>query len=1045
MEPNFEKKLYKAAVVNTDELVKAEARDVGDARMTESKEERSGNWFTKMGKRIWKHNLAQEWYRQREISRVKKDILESGNLYVGEKDFDSDKTTSNTASKEAMQAIVERFTSEYEDEVLKEEERESKRTIESEEINKNIKDLIKQYAGSAMTAESFEEEKKRILSRYDKNMASKKSMYADNLLSIANDVRGSIVQGAKLSELDFDLELTVGKAKESLSTQAHQTSFDKGMEKFQNSKVGKYIANSPAALSIAAGLYSVGKNMLHRTIRSKWAQWTTFGVASVASGGLAAAKERARITRERAQHQRESAKGMEFKEGDMKRRQEMEGNSYNTKKATMIIENLNNDLLKVKEGKFSPDEVTDIMARLADLEARIKLNDQKKIDLIAYDKFNTLEKDRTAMDLKRAELKVALRQSEGVENFDDELSKLIDVQKTQLLEGEQGIEQKDEVFRKLRNSKAWKAFAKGTIVGGTIGMVFQEGKALLDGSQDGIIEGSIKHFTGKEDLVKHGTALEALRRWFSGDHGMMKTGLHEEAIVDGTHMQVPDGVSIEQNPDHTISILRNGEVVSDHVPLRLDEQGNLSEETQQALAKSGVSADFGLIGEKTTENIHESVQDYVNKHAEGMTKVHRDLWYDNNTPHPFDKNELRTDWGAGGTGIDANGNYVFNVARMSDAGSFHGSETIDASGQVHKGALKMLFSFSRDTQHQVFEVPIGPDGNAVIDPNSTLGKLMFENHNGHAIFTGQFAEVAQSTGTAADGGETVRILSTHVGHGKEFIDSTISTDTTSPNLIFRVPNPDTYDVPPVIPIMGRRPLEKGEYKKNREVEANRPKQEEDNGIQVEVNEQPAAPTTGGETIPTGAFRADIAEIIKYARGKFTGLEEKVLKDVDHVYAFTGLDRESIDKKLKTTKKYTKPQVFIFENDSTKRDKNLKQVEALKKWYPKVKFTYVGLPKDNIKLDPEDLKDYSKKRLESILNKSKVDGKKVKHELHVETIAKKPLGPVSETEFEKFMDTGKVSRARLHDIAEKIKKNAVLSPEEQSMRTEHSAEVERLLR
>jgi hypothetical protein len=44
-----------------------------------------------------------------------------------------------------------------------------------------------------------------------------------------------------------------------------------------------------------------------------------------------------------------------------------------------------------------------------------------------------------------------------------------------------------------------------------------------------------------------------------------------------------------------------------------------------------------------------------------------------------------------------------------------------------------------------------------------------------------------------------------------------------------------------------------------------------------------------------------------------------------------------------------------------------------------------------------------------------------------------------------MDTGKVSRARLHDIAEKIKKNAVLSPEEQSMRTEHSAEVERLLR
>lgn len=1045
MSSDFEKKLFKAAIINTDELVKAGARDAGDARMTESKEDRSGSWIARIGKRIWKHNLAQEWYRQREISRARKEILESGNLYAGEKDSDPDVAT-DVASKEAMQAIIERFTSEYEDEMLKEEERDSKQVLEGQEINEQVKDLIKQYAGSTMSAQSFDEEKKRILSRYDKQYASKKSMYADNLLTIANEVRESVAHGTKLAELDFDVEITLGDARESLSTEAAQTGFDKGVEKLQNSKVGKYIANEPVALGITAGLYEVGRNLLQKGARGL-GMGTVVGGA-VVSGAVSAAKERARVTRERAQHQRESAKGMGFKGENIKRREEMELNSYETKKATMIIENLTNDLARVKEGEFSPEELSDIMGRLADVEARIKLNDQQKIDLITYDKFNRIEKDRTAMDLKRAELKVALRNNEDVEDFEGQLEHLVDTQKAQLLEGESGIEAKDEVFRKLRTSRAWKAAAKTALVGATLGTVFQEGRAFFDDSQDGIIEGSIKHFNNKDSLTTNGTALEALRRYISGDHAMMSNGaMHAEMFAGNpTEVQLPDGVTFEQNPDTTYNLVRNGEVISENIPVRFDDQGNLSAETQEALTKSGITSTFGLCGEKTTETIHATSADYVRDHGEGMKQIHRELWYDNDTPHPFDKNELKTDWGGeNNTGLDAKGNYVFNVSRMTGDGSLHGAQNVDAT----KGGLKMLFSLSKDTQHKVFEVAIDSNGNAVIDPNSPLGKMMFENQNGHAVFTGKFAEVAQSTGVAADGGENVRILSTHIGQGKDFVDDVVSTDTTVPTVTFHVPAPNTYDAPPFIPVTGRRPLEKGEYKKNREVEANRPRT-----VETPEPEQSAANTSaGGEPIPDGSFRADLAEAMQYSKENgFEGAEEPVPKDADHTYAygFAALDRKLMESRLKAdAKKYKHPHTFLFEHDKSKRAENLKQLAYLKKWYPKVTFTYVALP-DTILSVPqtkEKQNEYNKERLAHILKESTVDTKKVKNEFITPEKLAKPLGPVSAREFDKFVAEGTVSKVRMQNIADKLKANpviaAALTREEQQMYLEQKEAIDKL--
>jgi hypothetical protein len=747
------KKIYKAGVVDVSSLAEAQARDVADSRMTESKEDREKNWFTRTAKRIWKHNMAEEWYRQREIQRAQQEISESGDLYAGET-----KDGSLKNYEEAKKAIIERFTSEYEIEMLKEEEKNSKKTITDEKSKSAIKDLIKKFATDPnMPETTFIEEQNRILAFSNPEYIEKGKMYASNLLDIAKEIRNSVSHGEKLAEMDFDVEVTLGKARESLNTEAKHNTFEKIVEKTQNSKLGKYLFNEPAAVSIAAGLYSAGNFLGMKALRSKVAQWGTFGATAILAGGVSAAKEAARLNRERAQHARESAKGVEFKESDMKRRQEMEENRYETKNASEVIKILESDLAKVSTGKVSEEDLNAVLVNLSDVEARIKFGDTNKIDLIAYSRFSEIEKERMNLDLCRAKIKVAIRK--GIEdkrieftkgtNFDMYLSQLVDVQSKDNLSKD--MEEKDRIFKAMKHKKVAAAFVKTVLIGASMGVAFQEIHAAFQPGTDGVVEGAVKHFTHHQgNLAQHSTALENLRRYI----------MHEKPIASG--------------------------------------EGH------------------GTI----TEHITRNTQEYLNKHPELTTKIHREIWMANNTPmhpdpnHPghllgADFNELRTQWGGvHGTGIDEHGNYVFNVQHMTNDGSFEKTLSIAAHDQMKKGGLTLLLSVTKGLEHNVFKVPIDANGNAIIDPHSPIGEMMFQNNNGHAIFTGQFAEIAHQTGVAGDGGENMQILSTYVGTGRpgDIIE----------NVIHNTPNTPInwdYKVPPFIPVGSRRPLEKGKNPK----------------------------------------------------------------------------------------------------------------------------------------------------------------------------------------------------------------------------------------
>lgn len=814
------KKVFKAGIVDVSKIAEAQARDVADSRMTETKEDRSKNWLVRTGKRIWKHNLAQEWYRQREIGRARKEISESGNLYGGE---------SNDANikdyEKAKLAIIERFTSEYEDEMLKQEEKDSKKSVTDEKVKLAIKDLIKEFAGDPTMSEvAFKEEQKRILHESDPEYVEKGKLYADNLLDIAREIKNSVSHGEKLTEMDFDVEITLGKARESLNTEAKHNAFEKVVEKTQNSKLGKYLFNEPVAVSIAAGLYSAGNFLGMKMLRSKIVQWGTFGATALLAGGVSSVKEAARLNRERSQHMRESAKGMEFKEDDMKRRQEMEENKYETKNASEIIQNLEKDLAKISTGNIKESDLNTVLVNLSDIETRVKLGEQRKLDLVAYSRFDQVEKERMTLDSCRAKLKVMIRK--GIEegrieftkenNFDNYLKQLIDTQSGDLA-GE--IEKKDEIFKTMKRKKVAGAFIKTALIGASVGFAFQEiSAAFQSGGNDGIIEGAIKG-----GHAPHATAFEGLRRWIAGDNPRLPFGNGHEMVLGNTHMQLPEGVEIIKNPDGTFDVLRGNDVISDNVKLEFAPNNDLTETSKELLAKDDILTNFSQTGGKITEHVTRNAQEYVNKHPEMTEHIHRS-WMDNDTPmypdpdHPghllgADKNELKLEWGGkDGKGLTENGDYVFQVQHMTNDGSFHEGLSVAAQDQMKHGGLDVLLSVTRGTQQMIIPVHVDEFGKAVIDHTSDNGKMLFENVNGHAVFEGAFAEVGHPTGLAGNSGQNMQILATHIGtdHVNE-ITETIVRDTTISNVGLNVPADWDYDVPPFIPIGARRPLERGEY------------------------------------------------------------------------------------------------------------------------------------------------------------------------------------------------------------------------------------------
>ena len=821
---NPQRRVYRAAVVETTELAEKQARDDAGHAMTESLEDRQKGWFKRNATRIWKHNLAEPFYRQKKYNESLKKILGTKNLHANE---GGDAIVSG-----AMDALLERYTSDYRNELLKDDEKQSLRSA-SPVGNAQVNNLIKTYASGRIDQATFERQKDQILAGINADHSSKEKLFTDNLLKIANEVKDKYTHSRNIADLDIDVELTLGKARDRLNTGPEIQQFDRIWTKFRKTglaaKLIKGVFGSEAGASLAgAAVYSAGKFFGNKVLRNKFAQMATFGATGALAGVLAGRNESARLKRERSQHSRERAKGKNITD-DMERRKEIEKFQYKTRGAREIIGNLEVNLARIKSGNNTTLQIQEALKELSDIESRIKVGGQHKADFVQYSRFDQVEQESLKIDLLRAQLKDALGQSHP--GYAGELAILMNHNSDEMLRGAGGLEEKDKHFASMRRSKSWKK-ARNTFLFGTLASVgVAEVTNAFNPNVDGVVSEGFKHFRslarghswkGDPNMGLHarGTPILALSRYLTHGKIHMPFGKGAEDFLCGnTHLKLPEGAQIIENHDDTYSILGPDKTpLLDHAKLMFNPDGSIARDTQEMLAGHGIYTSSPIIT-GGVENV--SMKEYLSDpvHHQNFEKIHYGMWHENGTK-AFDENELRTHWGGlHGNGIDANGHPILNVGKMTSDGSWHvnpdGSMTqIDANALIKAGKAEALLAYTRDTQHDVVRIPIDTHGNLVPPAGKMADFDRFFEHDahgqlvmdhGHPVPVGKFLSIAHQTGVGKDGRPIFEVMGTLVGKKGDF---TVPVDTRIVNIRFDLELPRDVDMPPFVWVNPRQPLER---------------------------------------------------------------------------------------------------------------------------------------------------------------------------------------------------------------------------------------------
>lgn len=718
------KKKHTIVIANVD--IEQQARDIAAERLTSSKTELKG--FTGFFRRIWKHNLAHEYYRQKEIAKARREIKESGNVYAGENGSKAD-------HEAAMNAVIDRFVFSWKEDVgLLRSGEDMKKLQESKKeensFSNEINELIKRFASDSINEAQFRSEKDKLLHGKLGNISDKRgnafvennSIYADNLLEIAKQVKANVTHGKGLDSLDDEFEIVIGNARHGVETKAQYNAVDRITEKIQKSFVGSFVNEATVASAVAIAYGAIAKGATSGAQKAaKLVGPAGMALSAGVGGAIAGVRENKRLKEDREQHAREMAKGGKKIENGSDQRMEMEKYRHETKGANELAANLKNALENLKK---QPNEaaLSQVLENFNEIAARVNFGEKEKIDLISFSDSKVVEQERMAMYRAAVEAKIFLKDNikkswstfyGNEKEFDEFLRHGQQSKIEQVFKKEKQF--KDEAFDRMKNKQVAWAVAKGMGIGLGVGIAAQEIQAHFGGDSVGLLEKEQKNVG-----TQHLTSLEYLRRYVSGE--------------------------LPNNPNGNHGAFVNS-------------------------------------------------KDFAENHREMFSHIKRDAWADNNTAK-FDRNELKLWWGGKeGTGIDSSGNYVFNVKHMSSDGSFHGDKKWDPQELMREGKMKMLLSLSKDTQNQVVEIPIDANGNAIIDPNSEIGKIAFKNIDGHAKFIGRLAEVAVMGGN--DGkAEHVNILATHVGQGIKGI------------VALPGKNGVELDLPYVIPIALRHPLEK---------------------------------------------------------------------------------------------------------------------------------------------------------------------------------------------------------------------------------------------
>lgn len=736
-----------------------------------------------------------------------------------------------------MNAVLERFTSEYEETIHKEagefrkvlEDKQDKRVAN---IRKQIKDLILDYVNGNVDDDNFQERRDVILVELGKiypEFADRGALYIDNLKEIAENIKTNLEHNAGIRNLDLDFEIIIGRAKTGVRTEANFNVIDRLTKKIVETPVGKFVNEATVASAVAI-VYSLMTRATTTAVKTgaRLSGLGLFGATAITGGLVAGVRESKILEEERRQHFREMAQGGTF-ETRAPRRAELEKYRYETRTASELRKNLFDALYQTTEkGEIqlrefsSTEEFRRAIQALVEIEARIGLSDSLRVDLISFSSPTTIEQERLDLDILRAKAKIELRKLadkmkqlgilQDNQTFDSYLETLIRVRIDDLTTSE--IEAKNRLFRKMERRRVAEAVVKGSIIGTVFGLIVQEGWSLLSAERVGLLEsvfGKVQPKAGE-----HLTVLESFRRWLLGDWPKAMPDPNNVIEIGNHAVVLPQGAHLVLQKDGSYSLIREGNVLMEGI--RFHSDGSLTNEAMESLKNAGIDVEQEVRSIGVTKPTEITPKEFIQlQQREGIfTKVRRVLWYDNDTrtyrgpdgrTWGADLNELKLWWGGeNNLGIDADGNFVLTIKEMTPEGSFHKGFSANPQQLLLEGKLRLLISLSQDTQANVIELPINENGEVVIPKDSKIAKMLFGVEGGKAKFLGRFMEVAKIAGEQ-NGTKEVEILATYVGDGLKSITVDVPSVEQTYISYWDLPEDFRIDLPPVIPFYPRTPLE----------------------------------------------------------------------------------------------------------------------------------------------------------------------------------------------------------------------------------------------
>ena len=581
------------------------ARDAADARL--NAETQAGGGVMGLARRIWKGSIAHEYYRQKYTHEAQGQIDETQNLFINE--------DGSPAAEASLGAVVERFASDY-DEVIHTEAGERRNLLDdptdpaANNIKTSIRELLRAFADDDLDDGNFEEEKNRVL----KDLAAENPdllgpglLYADNLLEIAQNVKAAAAHGRGVQEILDDAQFTVGEAKMGARTEARFNATDKLIDKLHSTAPGSLV-NETTIATAAAIMACAGKFMTQKTIGAAAKVTGVFGLGGAILGGL---RESKRVKEERSLHSREMAVGKEYQPG-AKRREELETARYETQSATELAAALRQGLDDTgRLADVEPDEFLGLVGLLGDVTMRNRLSDTQNIDLIDFSDVTSVETERLDLDLARIQVQEALRErfdekgpdwieaTVDVHDFDELLDLTMATYEASL---DQGIQERDRVFRKIHRDHVIKAAIIGGVIGAGIAVGTQELMAHLPGVGDQFV-GLGEQPTAGQDGEVHKTLLNGIFNHDQAPH--VEVANHVQHLGAKVDVGLPEGYQVKATSTNVWEVLNHDGKVQGHV--KLGDNGLMTPESKQELAALGFKFESGTTPIELSGQTHDTI------------------------------------------------------------------------------------------------------------------------------------------------------------------------------------------------------------------------------------------------------------------------------------------------------------------------------------------------------------------------------------------------------------------------------------------------------